>query len=205
MKSIITMKSILTALLLIISMGSYAQGDFKYRFSGVADDDKAAISIVIERGSTCQGIYIERSLDSLNFTEVGHISGVCGSADFDQSYQYTDNNPVPDKRNYYRVRFGLNGPVSNVIGITFVAVGKDGYKLTPNPIKDNAILYFNNPDNNTYKLEVYDLNGKTVLSINNIKSEKVLFNVGTLENGTYSFRLSTTGNKKISGKFIVAR
>lgn len=198
------MKSVLLVLSLICATVSYAQNDFGYSLNAFNEGDKNFISITIEKGNTCQGIYIERSMDSVTFNEIGRIAGICGSADFDQNYQFTDNFPIPDKVIHYRVRFGSNGPVSRVVSIMYVAIKSDGYKLTPNPVTDNATLYFDNPDNYTYKFEVYDANGKAALTMNGIKADKVVFSAAALQPGTYSFRLSSTASKKgITGKFVV--
>lgn len=198
------MKSVLLVLGVMLSTLSYAQNEFGYSLNAFNEGDKNYISITVHKGNTCQGIYIERSMDSVTFNEIGRIAGICGSADFDQGYQFTDNFPVPDKVIYYRVRFGSNGPVSRVVSIMYVAIKSDGYKLTPNPVTDNATLYFDNPDNVVYKFEVFDATGKTSLTINGVKSDKLVFSAATLQTGTYSFRLSTTGSKKgITGKFVV--
>ena len=63
----------------------------------------------IMEGSTCNGIQIYRSNDSIQFSKIGEISGVCGSISEEQSYTFSDVNPFRNQVNYYRLELGIHG------------------------------------------------------------------------------------------------
>jgi len=77
------------------------------------------------------------------------------------------------------------------------------FKLFPNPTSDYSILEFNNPTNESHTLKLYDVQGRVVRTITDIKSNQVIIEKNHLINGLYFFQLST--NKKISltGKLIL--
>ena len=51
------------------------------QFSAVQVETKVQLNFTIKAGNTCNGIEIFRSPDSVNFSLIGDIQGVCGSTD----------------------------------------------------------------------------------------------------------------------------
>ena len=98
---------------LIIGSNSLAQqnsilGSF-YLFESNA---KIYLNWSIVSGSTCNGIKIFRSIDSLNFYEIGKIEGICGNISAEQFYNFIDENPVKNKINFYKLELGNSGSLS---------------------------------------------------------------------------------------------
>lgn len=115
--------------------------------SGIALDDFTALenegdvylSWTLRAGSTCNGIQIQRSTDSLNFLQIGEIPGVCGSNSAAQRYTFVDSFPVLNQRNFYRLEFGGSG-FSPVIDLLVLDYGDDQYLVFPNPFTTRTML-----------------------------------------------------------------
>jgi len=99
------------------------------KFSISENNGDVYLSWSIIAGSSCNGIQIYRSIDSINFSQIGDIPGVCGSVDFTQTYDFTDNNPVKNKVNYYRLELG-NQDFSQIVSIEIIDISslKQGSK-----------------------------------------------------------------------------
>ena len=52
-------------------------------------------------------------------------------------------------------------------------------------------------------LYLYDITGKLVSGVNNIKSTTIIINRGNLGNGLYFYSLTDNGNILSSGKFMI--
>lgn len=75
-------------------------------------------------------------------------------------------------------------------------------KVYPNPAKELLNIEFANTDNTEYTFNLYDITGKSLLIINNIRTDKIVLNTFDLNDGIYFFKLS--GNEKNEfGKIII--
>ena len=102
-----------------------------------------------------------RSEDQAVYTQIGEISGVCGSTDSAQTYLFTDNNPVLNKTNFYKLQFGLTGITAIQSVYLFSA---SGYSLYPNPANQQCRLFFANNGKKVPML-LYNIAGQAVQSI----------------------------------------
>lgn len=189
--------------LLFISLLTVAQTTIDYRFDASLENGIVHMNIVIRAGSICQGIFIARSTDSLQFTEIGDIPGICGNSSSDMPYTFTDVAPVTNATNYYRLRFGENG-YSHVLPVLYIQLA-DNYKVVPNPAHDITTIYFDNDNNTAYDFRLTDIKGNLVLEQTGIKENQLQLNVEALTSGTYSFRLQNKEARGISGKVVVVR
>jgi hypothetical protein len=172
-------------------------------FSAFEYEGNVYLSWTISRGSSCNGIDIERSDNNVHFNVIGDIPGVCGSADFAQSFDWIDRSPLPNTTNYYRLELGLNGH-SESVSIEVISLnGK--YQVRSNPMRDNGQIYFVNSGRREHTLQVYDISGKPVMQMNTLDNffEPEL---SRLQTGLYLFTiLAKDGSAAITGKFSVAR
>jgi len=79
----------------------------------------------------------------------------------------------------------------------------NNFKLFPNPISDYSILEFNNSTSENHTLKLYDIQGRIVRTITNIKSNQVIIKKDNLINGIYFFQLYTNKKISITGKLIM--
>lgn len=193
-------KSIFVFLVFITTQFAIAQTNIAHRFNIKMDNETVFIGITIKAGSTCQGISIERSLDSLKFEEIGGIDGTCGSSFTDVPYTFTDLSPVQNAVNHYRLKFGENG-YSAIEKVLFVRL-IGGAKVIPNPVGAQTQIYFANPDRKNATFNLIDIRGQLVMTITDIKQDNFEVNTSNLASGVYAFSLRGEGINKISGKLV---
>ena len=162
---------------------------------------QAYLSWTIISGSTCNGIQIYHSTDSLTFTLIGEIYGVCGSVSEPQHYNFTDTDPEINSVNYYRLELGGQG-VSQVISLKLTAL-VDGYNVMPNPSNTESRIYFENGGGDRYQLSVFNVQGMRMAEA---ETDNNYFQLNTAKwaEGVYVFTISGTSNgKTLHGKMVV--
>lgn len=203
-RSIITMmKQVLFGLFLSLFLFSYAQNENVVGNFSVSElNEKVLLTWSIKQGHTCNGIQILRSTDSINYTPIGSINGVCGSNQSDTPYEFTDLFPEKNTTNYYRLNMGGVG-FSKVLAIEIIDPGMNSYLLRPNPVFDISELHFNNEAKNDIAFTVFTPNGTAVYSTSTI-DEVILLNSSNFNSGFYLFTLVNTTNRSVvNGKFFV--
>lgn len=169
--------------------------------TALENNGKVYLKWIIKEGNTCNGIRVLRSNDSLNFINIGQISGICGSATEKTSYEFIDENPELNIRNYYTIEMGSLG-FSKIISID-VYDFKDEVIVRPQPAKGYVQLIFKNSFNDEYLLQLLGLNGQIIFETSN-SSNLFAINTDGLTSGFYVYKIS---NKKsgalISGKVLI--
>lgn len=169
----------------------------------IESNGSVILNWTIKGGSTCNGIQIYRSTDSLNFIQVGDIAGVCGSSSASQPYDFTDNSPVKNKVNYYKLELGQEG-FTSVISIEIIEVGKNGNQVRPNPAKDNARIYFTNEKHVTSNLFLYNTSG-TVLLKQTSDFDYFDLDLTGIDAGTYVFVIFQDESLRSTGRIIIVK
>ncbi|MBK6988850.1 MAG: T9SS type A sorting domain-containing protein [Bacteroidetes bacterium] len=163
---------------------------------------RAFLSWSIIAGSTCDGIQIYRSVDSANFSRIGEIAGVCGSVSFEEPYDFTDNDPIKNSINYYRLDLGNQG-FSQIVSVEIIDIESFGYQIRPHPAITEAKIYFDNSTLKEYQLTIYTINGIEVFSTAT-KEDFFQLNTSLLQSGLYLFAISISGNlPSVKGKLLV--
>lgn len=185
------------------TVGSVAQdGVVQLQFSAMEVEGKVYLDWTMDRGQTCNGIDIMRSTDGLNFSPIGNISGVCGSSFEIVSYFFVDESPVPNQINHYRLTLGNLGP-SQTLSVEIINLTELGYQVRPNPVVDQARIYFDNDRSAEHVLTLFSLNGKA-LRKGTTRNDYFDLNASGLARGFHLFRIETSdGLKKVVGKVVV--
>jgi len=171
-------------------------------FTASENNGKIFLQWVITSGSTCNGTKIFRSTDNLSFTQIGEISGVCGSSSFAKAYDFTDESPIDNLKNHYRLELGNNG-FSKVVSLEITDLQNGGYQVRPNPVSSQAKIYFKNKNYENHQLKIHNQNGSFVSS-SYTNDECFDFDATNLHAGIYIFTISKTGKPdKLSGKLVV--
>lgn len=160
------------------------------------------VDITLSEGNTCNGIIIQRSLDTIYFQNIAQFEGICGNTSLPTSYNFLDENPILNQTSYYRVQFG-NNIYSEIIEILIIDSQDNEYQLRPHPANNETTLYFNNQPGIKYELILYRIDGVKVLksmsSSNNFPIE-----TSKLNNGFYIFSIKhASANEVINGQLIV--
>ena len=194
-------------LLAILSFGSIENtlaqtNDILGKFTASTSDNTITLSWQIIAGSTCFGTQIYRSTDSVNFTQIGEIFGICGSVSKAENYEFRDADPVKNRINYYRLKLGSSG-FSRVASIDIIDVENGKYHIRPHPIVATALLYFQNISITEYRLSLYNQCGvcvETALT----KGNYFDFNSATLPSGVYYFIISdSASSSKAKGRLMI--
>ena len=172
------------------------------KFTGSQVDGRVYLNWVITSGRTCDGTRIFRSTDSLSFTQIGDIQGICGSESSPQPFSFTDENPVKNQTNYYRLELGNIG-YSDIVAIIMYDFGNRGYLIKPNPVTDKAEILFTNPKREQHQLTLYDQRGNFISAELSNENYFTFYSSG-LSAGVYLFFISNVDKPNIiSGKIIV--
>lgn len=158
---------------------------------------KVLLAWTIKSGSVCNGIEIYRSTieDSLNFELIEDIQGVCGDLSSPVAYTFTDENPLQNQVNYYKLLLG-GQEFSEVLGIEVLLIPSNSYLLKPHPIVSSSSLYFYNSNNNDIELKVFDDFGSVVYK-NQTNSNRFILDSSMISSGLYYFTLENKSNKSI--------
>jgi hypothetical protein len=90
-------------------------------------------------------------------------------------------------------------------GIFTLGSKLDGAKMFPNPVVDNAIVRFNNPEAGEVTLNIMDLSGRVISTQTENKNsgtEEFEVNVAELSAGIYLYKV-TSGQHTVTKKFTV--
>ncbi len=158
------------------------------------------ISWTIAPGNTCEDLEVQHSTDSVNFTLLYLYGGVCGNANFSQSYSFEHTNPVCGKTNYYRLVTRTHGRIGNK-SLFVPCYQAGGFLFTTSPQSNQLMLTLNLSVSPVWNLELYDLSGKL---IGRYAIQESQFTFTQAENAlrTYVYRLSDEFNHTYTGKLI---
>lgn len=122
-------------------------------------NDKVFVSWTLKEGNTCNGMEVQRSVDSLNFLKIHEIAGICGSADKKEFYDFTDSDVHHNQKYYYRLKLGVQG-VTEIKSIDFFSTLGKEVLVFPNPSKEGYTFVFNEEKYHT--VEFYSISGQKV-------------------------------------------
>lgn len=203
------MKNLTTILFFLLFLtgnccSGYAQQVKLFNFFLLAKNKEVILYWTIDSGPTCNGITVWRSTDSINYTEIGNIGGVCGSSSSAIPYNFTDQNPAPNKTNFYKIRLGY-AQFSEVktVHVKYTEPGK--LIIKPNPSSDNVVIEFNNESADKYELTITNSAGNKVYVKDNIFDDKIELNTTGWGSGTYFITLVETEGKIFKEKLIITK
>ncbi len=146
-----------------------------------------------------------RSPNGINFKSIGRIEAANNSTQI-QNYSFTDEHPL-EGINYYRLAEIDNGGRYEKFKIksltfNFANIITDFF---PNPVNNNVTLLFNSYSDENYDLQISDLLGRTLYSLQTqaVKGINQLnLTTNNLSAGIYFINLTDTNNHVSSMKFM---
>lgn len=177
----------------------FAQNPTLTNFSIQDFSNSVSISWTVKAGFSCTDVDVEHSTDSINFISIYNYPGVCGATSQDQDYNFVQENPTKNIKNYYRMNLGNYG-YSEVKSVFLFDYSSAGYSITPNPITSEGKLRFINTENATFFFEVYDTKGNMIYFLNDISGNEIELGSANLNTGIYFFRLYNAKNS-YNGRF----
>src|SRR5690606_4029010 len=110
--------------------------------------------------------------------------------------------PIINQKSFYRLRLGTYG-YSQEIEFEFIDIDEKGFLLKPNPVKDNATFYFENPQNKSFTFRVISIDGQQVF-YQETNGEVFYLNFSTTKMGVYFFELVNQEKQElVVGKLVV--
>ena len=171
------------------------------RWDASLTDSEVLLEWTIISGSTCQGIKIYRSQNGLDFIQIGHIPGVCGSISEPVDYIWKDAEPFELATNYYRLEFGVQG-FSSINIVEVEGLVQRSSLVFPNPATSDATLVFQTSGNEEQEVLIFNATGSLVYQENVSGSDRITINAGLLAPGTYIYSLRSD-TRSDSGRFII--
>lgn len=197
------MRAFLITCFLFLAAQMNAQSDtILSKFNANVIGEKVLLSWRIKAGNTCNGIEVYRSTDSVNYTWIGNVEGICGNLSFPVDYEFFDESPVPNAINYYKLNLGNNG-FSRVASTWYFDLSERDHLLSPNPVMEFATLRFKNDSGLKVDLKVFDLSGKLIF-IETTNSDNFILQTSEFDPGEYLFQIwsEDPGSEPICGKVV---
>lgn len=169
-------------------------------FSGYQQDSQVFLRWTFRGGSLCEGTRVERSTDGLVFSQIGEISGICGSPDAAITFNFTDSLPSPNSLNYYRLELGNFGYTSTLT-VEFLKINENGFIVLSTFSGQTDILFQNLPGR-TGEAIIYSSDGKKLSSMP-INGQRLSLPYGRFPSGVYLLLLAFSDNNSLSGNFII--
>lgn len=156
------------------------------------------------------GFYIERSLDNVNFEEIGFVKGA-GDSEYENAYSYTDKETDDVGVYYYRLKqvdFDGTYEFSSVISASIKAPNSYSlYQAYPNPFNPSATIKFDLKESGLVKLTVYNSLGQVVNTLINNELDAgqhdIMFNAARLASGIYFYKLEVNGFTAVKKMMLI--
>jgi hypothetical protein len=197
------MKYFFFFVLFIFSVPLSAQNEDVIEYLNASEfNGKVLLSWSIMQGNTCNGIQILHSTDSINFSQISSIEGICGSTQQSISYSFTDLSPEKNANNYYRLQLGGLG-FSWIVSVEVIDLGMNTSIVRPNPLSKTSELLFDNEANFEVFISVYSSSG-VLVNMQSTVSEQILLEKSKYTAGLYHYVLTSEESGVFgTGKFVV--
>ena len=197
------MKYFFFFVLFIFSAPLSAQNEEVIEYLNASEfNGKVLLSWSIMQGNTCNGIQILHSTDSINFSQISSIEGICGSTQQSISYSFTDLSPEKNANNYYRLQLDGLG-FSWIVSVEVIDLGMNTSIVRPNPLSKTSELLFDNEANFEVFISVYSSSG-VLVNMQSTVSEQILLEKSKSTAGLYHYVLTSEESGVFgTGKFVV--
>lgn len=177
------------------------------RLEATRHENRIILGWAIKQGGSCFGIGILRSSDNTHFEKIGEISGVCGSTESEQVFTFTDEQPIKNKINYYKLELGFSGKTEPALTVDFFDFARNASFVIPNPFKNTCKIKFINTSPGKYSLQIYENNGKFISTFYSEKDEFYLdedfaATLNTSYPSTYVYTILDPNGQKVSSGIL---
>ncbi|HQW97580.1 MAG TPA: T9SS type A sorting domain-containing protein [Flavobacteriales bacterium] len=163
-------------------------------------DGQVTLDWTMVSGNTCDGTRILRSRDSLNFEEIGVLSGLCGSITTPTFFRHADLDPPELTTAYYRLELGSNGS-SSIQRIDLKRLYSVEHRIFPSPMPNNGTLLLRVDPEVRVGLRIWSTNGRLVHDVTG-HGDRLEVPSEAWPAGVYVYE-ATVENKRLRGRFVV--
>ncbi len=139
-------------------------------FTGTQFHNSIVLNFTLVKGNTCFDTEIQRSTDGVNFIVINTIAGICGSTQENISYSITDNSPVANSYNYYRINLRSLG-FSDIIKVRYIDFSASNALVIYNSQQQLSTLFYKNPSAKKIEFEILNQHGMVIQKGNSNISE----------------------------------
>jgi hypothetical protein len=168
-------------------------------FSAIKQPNGVFLKWVIKGGNQCNGTKVYRAKDYLNFEQINHLPGICGSFTENETYSYFDSVPHSNSYNHYRLEMGFQG-FTDTVTVFFEDFGRADHVILSDHISNLYSILFSNDLKRKVLLQIFDTMGHVVWTETTTESH-FLFRPRGLKGGVHLFRISGASSADIHGKF----
>lgn len=168
-------------------------------FNAQRSGDHVIVTWTIRSGFSCASVNVLHSTDSVNFSSIYEYPGICGASSQDESYSFTHTTPSTGK-NYYKLDLGTYG-TSSVVVVNMISYSNSGLIITGGT-GDKHEVYFSNPANTIFSLELFDSNGKLIYTKGDIEGDRTDLPVIPGANSIIILRLSGNDGTIYEDKYV---
>lgn len=153
-------------------------------------ENKIELSWLIEKGKSCNDIFIYRAIDSINFQRINTIYGVCGSEFDEQEFRFIDSFPAKNQTNYYKLEFGGIG-FSHILAINHLDLDSNNILIRFSESEKKYLIYLQNENGQKLTLKLYDIRANELYTHSTYSN---FFELDTeyLINGSYIIQIFDT-------------
>jgi hypothetical protein len=153
-------------------------------FTAKEQDKTVQLSWVTSSESNNKGFTVERSIDAVNWQNLGFVAskGVLGNSSVTLYYGFNDAKPHAG-RNYYRLKqtdFDGNSTYSGVVRVDVKAENR--LVLLNNPVENVAVL---KGVTGKTEISIYDVDGRLIKTVLTNQVDQAIIDVSTLNRGIY--------------------
>lgn len=193
---------------IFLSVSSFAQRHYLLNsFTATKDKNRVILTWTMKPGASCFGIGILRASGEDDLKIIGTIPGICGSENEPMTYTYIDENPIANTLNRYVLELGFSGKTEPPLDLNFISLNNEKSKVVPNPVRSQAVIYFDNINKLSHNLRVFDGRGAPILVVDTFAD---FFDISAFEYnlpaGMYYYTIEeASGNWVTSGSYILIR
>lgn len=168
-------KNLLSIVLFLFFSFAFAQSPRIRSFEIKPSHDLSKVQViwVMEAGSTCPSLSVERSNANSNFKVIYTYPSVCGNSDSVVGYAWIDSNPPPYSINYYRLNLDNIEFTKPILFENQSRLSEFKILAFPNPSSGKIAVEFRNPKLLEFDLQLYSSDGKLILEKLNNKGNTI--------------------------------
>lgn len=139
-----------------------------------------------------ESFVIERSIDGVNFSSINSVAAA-GISTKATNYTYTDRSLPNTSTLYYRIKTISTTGAFEYSSTQKVSLRNVSLSISPNPASNQLLV---NASNMIQNVELFDIMGKRVYTLQNNKTNSVRVDVSKLPTGNYMVKTLVDGESK---------
>lgn len=179
-------------------------------FSGFNSKEVNILKWTASRESNNKEFILLQSYDKVNFQQIAVVPSVAPNGTSETPTDYTAEDRDFATVTYYRLKQrDLDGLVRSISGTVEITVNQSTNTVVavyPNPVKETLNLSITQPESGKYRIEVYDMMGRLVMSQREELvggNTVVQLGVGTLAKGKYNIMVKNANDGTIANTHFV--